>query len=65
MSTSGGFRLRKVFYTVPSRLIRHRLAGALYDDRVELFVGGTRAITVCAAVRSPTANTVMWSIIAT
>jgi transposase InsO family protein len=46
VSTSGGFVLRKVFYTVPSRLIRHRLRARLYDDRVELFVGGTRVLTL-------------------
>ncbi len=36
-----GFTLRKVFYTVPSRLIGHRLRARLYDDRVELLIGGT------------------------
>ncbi len=46
VSTSGGFVLRKVFYTVPSRLIRHRLRARLYDDRVELFVGGTRVLSL-------------------
>jgi transposase InsO family protein len=46
VSTSGGFVLRKVFYTVPSRLIRHRPRVRLYDDRVELFVGGTRVLTL-------------------
>lgn len=46
VSTSGGFVLRKVFYTVPSRLIRHRLRARLYDDRVELFVGGTRVLNL-------------------
>jgi hypothetical protein len=46
VSTSGGFVLRKVFYTVPSRLIRHRPRARLYDDRVELFVGGTRVLTL-------------------
>ena len=46
VSTSGGFVLRKVFYTVPSRLIRHRPRAHLFDDRVELFVGGTRALTL-------------------
>jgi transposase InsO family protein len=46
VSTSGGFVLRKVFYTVPSRLIRHRPRAHLYDDRVELFVGGTRVLTL-------------------
>jgi hypothetical protein len=46
VSTSGGFVLRKVFYTVPSRLIRHRLRAHLFDDRVELFVGGTRVLSL-------------------
>ncbi len=46
VSTSGGFVLRKVFYTVPSRLIRHRPRARLYDDRVELFLGGTRVLTL-------------------
>ena len=46
VTSSGGFVLRKVFYTVPSRLIRHRLRARLYDDRVELFVGGTRVLSL-------------------
>ncbi len=46
VTSSGGFVLRKVFYTVPSRLIRHRLRARLYDDRVELFLGGTRVLTL-------------------
>ena len=41
VTSSGGFALRKVFYTVPSRLIGHRPRARLYDDRVQLFVGGT------------------------
>ena len=36
VTTSGGFTLRKVFYTVPSRLVGHRLRVKLYDDRLEL-----------------------------
>ena len=40
VTSSGGFTLRKVFYTVPSRLIGHRLRVRLYDDRLELFLGG-------------------------
>ena len=39
--TSGGFTLRKVFYTVPSRLIGRQLRVRIYDDRLELFIGGT------------------------
>jgi hypothetical protein len=41
VSSSGGFTLRKVFYSVPSRLIGHRLRVRLYDDRLELFIGTT------------------------
>ena len=32
--------MRKVFYTVPSRLIGHRLRVRLFDDRLDVFVGG-------------------------
>jgi len=41
---SGGFTLRKVFYTVPSRLIGHRLRVRLYDERLECFLGATRLL---------------------
>ncbi len=46
VSSSGGFLLRKVFYTVPSRLIGHRLRVRLYDDRLELFLGATALLTL-------------------
>jgi hypothetical protein len=42
VSRTGGFTLRRVFYTVPSRLIGHRLRVRLFDDRLEVFVGGTK-----------------------
>jgi hypothetical protein len=32
VTSPGGFTLRKVFYTVPSRLISHRLRVRLFDD---------------------------------
>ena len=41
VTSSGGFMLRRVFYTVPSRLIGHRLRVRLYDDRLECFLGST------------------------
>lgn len=41
VSSSGGFLLRRVFYTVPSRLIGHRLRVRIHDDRLELFLGST------------------------
>lgn len=46
VTSSGGFTLRKVFYTVPSRLIGHRLRVRLYDDRLTLFIGGTALMTL-------------------
>ena len=46
VTSSGGFTLRKVFYTVPSRLIGHRLRVRLYDDRLECFLGATPVMTV-------------------
>ncbi len=46
VTSSGGFTLRKVFYTVPSRLIGHRLRVRLYDDRLDVFVGGTPLMTL-------------------
>lgn len=46
VTSSGGFTLRKVFYTVPSRLIGHRLRVRLYDDRLDIFVGGTQITTL-------------------
>ncbi len=46
VTSSGGFTLRKVFYTVPSRLIGHCLRVRLYDDRLDVFVGGTHLVTL-------------------
>jgi len=46
VTSSGGFTLRKVFYSVPSRLIGHRLRIRLFDDRLEVFVGGSPLMTL-------------------
>jgi hypothetical protein len=46
VTSSGGFTLRKVFYTVPSRLIGHRLRVRLHDDRLDVFIGGTLLMTL-------------------
>jgi len=46
ITSSSGFLLKKVFYTVPSRLIGHRLRVRLYDDRLDLFIGSTLLITL-------------------
>ncbi len=46
VTSSSGFTLRKVFYSVPSRLIGHRLRVRLYDDRIECFLGATSLMTL-------------------
>ena len=46
VTSSGGFTLRKVSYTVPSRLIGHRLRVRLYDDRLDVFIGTTPLMTL-------------------
>jgi transposase InsO family protein len=46
VTSTSGFILRKVFYTVPSRLIGHRLRVRLYDDRLECFLGATPLMTL-------------------
>jgi transposase InsO family protein len=46
VTSSGGFTLKRVFYTVPSRLIGHRLRVKLYDDRLELLMGTTALMTL-------------------
>ena len=53
VTSSGGFTLRKVFYTVPSRLIGHQLRGRLYDDRLEVFLGDSEVMTVPRARACP------------
>jgi len=46
VTSSSGFVLRRVFYTVPSRLIGFRLRVRLYDDRLECFVGHSPMLTL-------------------
>jgi len=46
VTSSGGFILRRVFYTAPSRLIGHRLRVHLYDDRLDCFLGSTPMVTL-------------------
>ena len=53
VTSSGGFTLKKVFYTVPSRLIGHRLRVRLYDDRLELFIGATPLMTLARGRPTP------------
>ena len=46
VTSSGGFTLRKIFYTAPSTYIGHRLQARLYDERVECYLGGSHAFTL-------------------
>ena len=66
VTTSSAFTLRKVFYSVPSRLIGHRLRVRLYDDRLECFQGSTPILTLRRGRAQPeTANMAMSSTIVT
>lgn len=44
VTTSGGFTFRRVFYTVPSRLVGRRLRLRVHEDRLEAYLGGTRLL---------------------
>jgi len=46
VTSTSGFTLKKVFYSVPSRLIGHRLRVRLHDDRLECFLGATPLMTL-------------------
>jgi hypothetical protein len=46
VTTSGGFTFRRVFYTVPSRLIGRRLRLRVHEDRLEAYLGGTHLLTL-------------------
>ena len=46
VTSSGGFVLKRVFYTVPSRLIGHRLGVRVFDDRLEVFLGERHHLTL-------------------
>src|SRR6202142_3570505 len=46
VTSSSGFVLRKVFYTVPSRLIGFRMQVRIYDDRLGWFVGQSPVLTL-------------------
>jgi hypothetical protein len=46
VTSSSGFVLRKVFYTVPSRLIGFRMRVRIYDDRLDCIVGDSPVLTL-------------------
>ena len=46
VTSHSGITVRKVFYSVPSRLIGHTLRVQLYDDRLELLLGSSPLMTL-------------------
>ena len=60
VTSSSGFILRKVFYTVPSRLIGYRLNLRIYDDRLDCFVGQSLVLTLPRGVRRATDAASRW-----
>jgi hypothetical protein len=46
VTSSSAFTLRKVFYSVPSRLIGQKLRVHLHDDRLECFQGSTLVLAL-------------------
>ncbi len=46
VTSFGSFALRRVFYTVPSRLVGHQLTVHLYDDLLEVFLGTSPLMTL-------------------
>jgi hypothetical protein len=41
VTSASGFMCRNVFYTVPSRLVGHRLRLRIHDDHIEAYLGGS------------------------
>jgi hypothetical protein len=56
VTSSGGFVLRKVFYTVPSQFIGHNLCVRLYDARLECFLGSSPVLTLPRGWQPPGTN---------
>jgi hypothetical protein len=46
VTSSSGFSFRRAFYTVPSRLIGHRLHLRVHDDRIDAYLGAAHMLTL-------------------
>jgi hypothetical protein len=46
VTSASGFSFRQAFYTVPSRLIGHRLHLRIHDDRIDAYLGGSYLFTL-------------------
>jgi hypothetical protein len=53
VTRNSAFVLKRVFYTVPSRLIGHRLRVRLYDERLDCFLGASLVLTLRRGRISP------------
>lgn len=49
VSTSSTIKVRRVLYTVPSRLIGERLRVHIYDARLDIYLGSTLTVTLSRA----------------
>ncbi len=58
VTSASGFILKRVFYTVPSRLIGHRLGVRIHDDRLALCPGTVHQLTVPRKRKGPPAKAV-------
>ncbi len=56
VTSTAGCRIRKIYYSVPSRLIGYRLKARIFDDRIELFQGATRIETLPRGLRTHRPN---------
>jgi hypothetical protein len=46
VTSASGFLCRHVFYTVPGRLVGHRLHLRIHDDRIEAYLGGSFVLSL-------------------
>jgi hypothetical protein len=53
VTSSSGFSFHHAFYTVPSRLIGHRLHLRVHDDRIDAYLGAAHLLTLPRGRPSP------------
>jgi len=58
VTSASGFMCRHVFYTVPSRLVGHRLHLRIHDERIEAYLGGSFVLSVPRGRRAKGAGAV-------
>jgi hypothetical protein len=58
VTSASGFMCRHVFYTVPSRLVGHRLHLRIHDDRIDAYLGGSFVLSLPRARRAKGADAV-------